>query len=109
MNSVDDQARQQLLGNVNSLVDDLERYGSSIFTAEDDPDVPEPLDVEVKTSLDGSYRGAEILFTVGGPTIWATTNGDGSGTVYGSWGDDHFSRPFDADEELDDFIEQMRG
>jgi len=111
MSNVDDQARNQLLSSVNSLCEDLQEYGSRVFTHDDEDedgaDIPEPLDVTVHISLSGDYRGANILFTFGGPTIYAVTNGDGSGTVYGSWGTDSFSRPFDADEELDEFISEI--
>ena len=54
----------------------------------------------------GEYRGAEILMTFGGPTIWIDTR---KRTVEGRWGSKEVSVPVSPKmvEKLDDYCEQQ--
>lgn len=47
------------------------------------------LDIEVKTNISGNYRGAVILITCGGPTVWIDTQEQTyNSTAYTRWSDE---------------------
>lgn len=64
------------------------------------------LDVEVTFSLQGSYLGATIYVTAGGPTIWLDTR---EGAFCGKWGLEEAQYGVDSDAvaEVDAAIEEL--
>ena len=52
------------------------------------------LDVEFVVQRDGTYLGARIAYTLGGPNIWIDTR---TRTVSGFWGTDRASVSYSAD------------
>ena len=81
-----------------SIADELNGYASGHYVyangefVEDEDEEDEgigqylndsSLDIDIVTSIDGCYRGAEVTVSCGGPTVWIDTR---TSTVKGVWG-----------------------
>ena len=62
------------------------------------------LDIKYIVGSDGTYYGAEILVTFGGPNIYVDTRDN---TVYGYWGSDRAQWGFLDEIGLDDACEEL--
>ena len=78
--------QQELEAHVRHEARALQRLGGRYLTDASD-EAAGALDVELVVGhLRHDYRRAVITITVGGPLIWAETNGNDLVTVYGRWG-----------------------
>lgn len=85
---------------------------------DDDPHLPEGeeaasaydylsdvLDIDYIVNGDGEYRGAEVMLTCGGPTVWIDTR---ERALYVSWGGRaQWALPDEMIRELDDALAEM--
>ena len=62
------------------------------------------LDIKYIVGSDGTYYGAEIMVTFGGPNIYVDTRDN---TVYGYWGSDRAQWGFLDEIGLDDACEEL--
>jgi hypothetical protein len=60
----------------------------------------------IKKSIDGTWKGAEVLYGYGGPNIWIDTQYN---TVTGYWGSDQIERSYEDNIGLDDTLYELYG
>ena len=84
-------------GNVMAVVESIEQMEDAYGWLED------ALDIEYIIGSDGSYRGARLLLTCGGPNIWVDTK---YGRVEGYWWSDSYTESVDT-SELDAMLEEL--
>jgi len=105
-NTAAEQLQEQLEAHVRHEARALERLGSGYLTDASDEDAG-ALDVELVIGHQRhDYRRGILLIAVGGPLIWAETNGHDLVTVYGQWGNAVAEYQAVADG-LDDAIEGL--
>ena len=98
MSAATDHIIDDLKANVDAVVETILDSDPTDYMTE------EALDYEFIIGGNGAFLGAEVIFCIGGPTVWFNTR---TKRVHGSWGRHEVFRHCDDGNQLYDWMAEL--
>jgi hypothetical protein len=98
MSAATDHILDDLKANVDSVVETILESDPTDYMTED------ALDYEFIIGANGAFLGVEVIFCIGGPTVWFNTR---TKRVHGSWGSNEIFRHCDDGNQLYDWMREL--